>query len=789
MRYGLLHLAFLSPFLAAAAVPGHYIVEMAGDPVAVHIAKHARAAGIRSDAAQQRRTQIRQEQRPVRTRLEAAQAEIAASVDTVANAFIVRIPDDQAAQLESIPGVTRVYPVRMFKLSLDRALPLHHVPEAWQQVGGNAGAGMRIALIDTGIDVQHPGFQDPSLSIPSGFPRANTTDDLAFTSNKVIVARSYTDLLPVPETDRSPRDRVGHGTATAMAAAGVTNTGPLAAITGVAPKAYLGSYKVFGTPGSNDGATDGAILKAIDDAVADGMDVINLSLGSLEAARLESDIIVQAVERASALGVLVVVAAGNDGPDTNTIGSPATAPSAIAVGASKNDRVFAASATVSGGNPVLAVPGSGAASRAPVTGALTPVSTLDQDGLACLPLPTGSLQGRIAFILRGQCTFEEKLNNVQRAGAIAALIYTQQSQPDPITMSVGTATLPASMISYAAGVDIVQRLARNPALTATLTFTIGEVMASTDGLVGFSSKGPSVDLSVKPDLVAVGTNFYTAAQKFDRRGALYDANGYTLTQGTSFSTPLLAGAAAVLKAARPGLTLAQYRSLLINTAGTWSGSVQQIGAGILDLSAAVRATAAAFPTAVSFEAGAASPNVSRSLTISNVGTASTVFRLSTAPTAGAPAPVLSAGTVSLDPGASTQITVTFSASSLAPGQYEGSIRVADTTSGLEMRVPYWYAVASATPSSITLLDVHTGGRPLESVTNAVKFRVTDSSGIPLTNIQPVVTVVSGDGEITSVTSRDRLVPGEFGITVRLGPRRGANVIRIQAGDVVKDVTI
>src|SRR6185369_635325 len=385
------------------------------------------------------------------------------SLDTVANAFIVRVADAKAAGLASIPGVVHVYPVRSFKLNLDHALPLHRVPEAWQQVGiANAGAGMKIAVIDTGIDLHHPGFQDPSLPVPSGFPRANNAADLAFTNNKVIVARSYADLWQRADTDSSPRDHVGHGTATAMAAAGVTNTGPLAAITGVAPRAYLGSYKVFGTPGINDSATDASLLKAIDDAVADGMDVINLSLGSVEATRLEDDIEVAALERAAALGILIVVAGGNDGPDPNTIGSPGTAPSVITVGASKNDRTFAASATVAGASPVQAVPGSGVNARAPITGLLSPVAAIDQNGgLACLPLPTASLQGTVALILRGDCTFEEKLNNAQRAGAIAALIYTQESQPDPITMAIGSATLPASMIAYAAGIDFLERLKQN----------------------------------------------------------------------------------------------------------------------------------------------------------------------------------------------------------------------------------------------------------------------------------------------------------------------------------------
>ena len=128
----------------------------------------------------------------------------------------------------------------------------------------------------------------------------------------------------------------------------------------MAPKAWLGSYKIFGTPNVNDSSTDAALLKAIDDAVADGMDVINLSLGSFEAPRIADDVEVQALERASAMGVIVAVVAGNDGPDPDTIDSPGTSPSAITVGgAVTTTRTFAATATVAGGAPVVAIPGSG----------------------------------------------------------------------------------------------------------------------------------------------------------------------------------------------------------------------------------------------------------------------------------------------------------------------------------------------------------------------------------------------------------------------------------------------
>ena len=191
----------------------------------------------------------------------------------------------------------------------------------------------------------------------------------------------------------------------------------------------------------------------------------------------------------------------------------------------------------------------------------------------------------------------------------------------------------------------------------------------------------------------------TAAQTFDPKGVLYDPSGYTITQGTSFASPLDAPGAslALLKAARPGLTSAQYKSLIVNMAGAASGTAQQTGAGILDVFAALQGTAAAAPAALSFQSGGSSPNLSRNLTISNVGAAATVFQLSVAPLSGAPAPSLSATTFSLAPGASGQVTVNLSASSLQPGQYQGYILVADTSTGLAAQVPYWYAVSVRYP--------------------------------------------------------------------------------------------
>jgi minor extracellular serine protease Vpr len=270
---------------------------------------------------------------------------------------------------------------------------------------------------------------------------------------------------------------------------------------------------------------------------------------------------------------------------------------------------------------------------------------------------------------------------------------------------------------------------------------------------------------------------------------MFDASGYTITQGTSFAGPLVAGSAALLKAARPGLTSAQYRSLLINSASAASGTVQQTCVGILNVAAALNASATTSPASLSFQVGDGNPNLSRSLTITNVGAQSTNFELAAVPRPGSPTPALSVSSISLDPTSSAQVSVNFSASALAPGQYEGYIRISDTTTGAEAHVPYWYGVPANTPAHITILNASQGTVQATSGQDAVLFRITDASGIPVTDIKPTVSIVSGASTFSSVNSRDSVIPGAFGVNLRLGTRKGTSVVRIQAGDIVTDVSV
>ncbi len=345
-----------------------YALVLEDPPVAQKVQSRAALTG---SEAQAHMAKVRGAQRSVIAELGRRKVRVTSSSQLLVNAVFVRVAPEEAAALQAIPGVKWMQYLPPAKPLLNTALDLVGVPSAWTAIGSNsnAGAGIRIGIIDTGIDQNHPGFQDSSLKPPSGFPAGDT----GYTNNKVIVARSYVSLLNDPDPtystpdDFSPRDRQGHGTAIAMIAAGVQNNGPLAAITGVAPKAFLGNYKVFGSPGVNEYTLFPAWNQALTDAVNDGMDIVTLSLGEGDPAIVGPldtgasvcgdaicDVRSQAVESATKLGLLVVAAAGNGGdigakfPTQNSLNTPGVAPDALTVGASTNRHVLYQTVRVNG---------------------------------------------------------------------------------------------------------------------------------------------------------------------------------------------------------------------------------------------------------------------------------------------------------------------------------------------------------------------------------------------------------------------------------------------------------
>ena len=381
-----------------------YAVVLTDEPVAV---SHPGRMAMASGAATGSRTRLVASQKTISAQIVRLGGKVMGGDQDLVNAVFVLATPAGAEAMRSLPGVSRVERLRPMKMLANRALDLVNTRAGWARISGGegqAGAGVRIGILDTGIDQLHPSFQDASLSAPAGFPQcgpAEVGDCAQWTNNKVIVARSYVNLLSAQfgtsagatrPDDVTPRDRVGHGTMAAMLAAGVRTTSSGVTLTGVAPKAYLGSYKIFGSPGINEGTYTNVIIAALNDARRDGMDIVTLSLGSPAAypalervcganRNLACDLQAEAVHNATlssagSPGMTVVVAAGNDGdvsfnyPALGTIQSPATAPGAIAVGASTNSHVWFQTLTVNGlaGSPVNMRLGNGPQLTAPLTG-------------------------------------------------------------------------------------------------------------------------------------------------------------------------------------------------------------------------------------------------------------------------------------------------------------------------------------------------------------------------------------------------------------------------------------
>lgn len=757
-------------FCAAQALSGHYALILADPPV-------AKLFPGRGTQASQYRQSVKSSHAAVRRAAAARGFVFTGEADTLLNAVFVTAPGTRAAELSSIPGVAGVVPMRRFRLNLNRAAMLVNAGAAWNVVGGagTAGAGLKIAILDTGIDQTHPAFQDATLVTPSGFPIC-TGGDCAFVSNKVIVARSYVAMLAAGTSpansrpdDVSPRDRTGHGTAVASVAAGNTNQG-LLAITGIAPHAFLGNYKIFGSPAVNPSTSEDVIIAAADDAMKDSMDILSLSLGTPAFyAPLDSgatcgqstgtpcDALASALETAAQAGMIVVAAAGNDGllgtsaPGYGTITSPGDAPSVITVGATTNSHEVAGS--VRAGNASFAAfAGNGTAAALIAPG--VDVSTLGGGPQGCSAYSSGALTGSIAIVERGNCTFLTKLQNAQAAGAVGVIFYMADASTPIFPAGLAGTTIPAVMLSSADGAALLNGLSGSP--NVSLSPALSEyLLAVYDQLAGFSSQGPVTGSNaMKPDLAAPGTNMYMAAQTYDPLGELYSSTGYAVADGTSFATPLVAGAAALVKQNHPGWTAAQVKSALVNSTSITvtqddSGnavSAQSIGAGKLDAGAAAAAVVTASPATLSF--GEVPPlGGPQQILLTNSGAVNVALTIGGTAAAGV-APSFSATSLTLAPGASSTITVTLNGVVPGGGSYAGTISVTGT--GFVLRIPYLFIVPTGVVANlIPLYGYAWDGTVGDTV--YLLFKLVDTNGLAAAN-QRVTFRASSGATVYAATS-------------------------------------
>ena len=255
---------------------------------------------------------------------------------TVLDGLAVRLPQSEVDRLQSVDGVTKVYPNVSYHSLRTTTPSFIGAPALWGPQLSSAGQGVKIGIIDDGVDRVHPYFSARGYKMPRGFPKGNKR----FTDAKVIVARAFAPRSPKWKYARRPFDPVNsdHATHVAGIAGGnyrtrVTGT---TRVSGVAPRAYLGNYKVLSIPDGNFGLNGNSaeIVAGIEAAVRDGMDVINLSLGEAEVDP-SRDIVARALDGAAAAGVVPVVAAGNEYEDlgAGSVTSPGSSARAITVAA------------------------------------------------------------------------------------------------------------------------------------------------------------------------------------------------------------------------------------------------------------------------------------------------------------------------------------------------------------------------------------------------------------------------------------------------------------------------
>jgi len=574
------------------------------------------------------------------------------------NGFAARMTETQAHKLENFEEVLTVWEDEIRPLATNFSpefLGLFEPTVGLRGTPGLDGDGVIVAVIDSGITPEHPALDDtreadrPSLCRSSfaentllglwlckvykkqedvllydppedwnGVCQSGVQFEETACNNKLIGARYFVDGAqssgPIDSGEIiSARDTDGHGTHTATTVAGNrvnasifgTLLGP---VQGMAPRARIATYKAcWLRPGDLRASCNTSDLaNAIDTAVADGVHIINYSVGSsLRNATAPDDIALMAAAKA---GILAVVAAGNEGPNLGTIGSPAGAPWVITSAASSRDGQRFEEALEVLSPPAVA--GKYAVKEAsftprlidndPIEGRLILVDdgddTLDDGSAgttfdACEPLVNGNdVSGNIAYIQRGGCSFEAKIANADDAGAVAVLVFNIAGKPIVMTGASGLSNIPALMIGQADGNLILDEI--NVDQTVNLVLDKGFFLTEneTGNIMGsFSARGPALVQDIlKPDVTAPGINILAGFTP-DAANSVAGENFAYLT-GTSMATPHVAGVAALLRQAHPEWSPATIKSALMTTArqdinqqdGTTPANPFDFGSGHID---------------------------------------------------------------------------------------------------------------------------------------------------------------------------------------------------------------
>lgn len=659
-------------------------------------------------------------------------AKITSEYFTVLNGVAVSLNGAAVGKLRNNADVLTVEYNALYRPLMSESYKLINAEGAWTAAGGRAGAGagIKVGVIDTGIDPDHPFFDPEGFSYPTGFPKCDAADstshrpdqDCKYVSPKVIVAKVFYNKAKVRGLDAKAVQE--HGTHVAGTIAGVTgktavvNGVSIDDLSGIAPGAWLGNYNVF--PGNVASARSEDILNAVEAAVLDGMDVLNLSLGG--GYRGNNDLLAMGLDAAASAGVVVAVAAGNSGPGPFTVESPGRARDVITVGASSNQHFVGQ--PIRYGDPPTEI-GAAVGDFPPLPdGTFDLFVSGDASGLstACSGLPDATTSNQVVLVTRGVCTFSTKVRSAIAAGYVGVIVRNNVAG-DPVAMAKdggGGDDLPAVMVGLAEGNAL--RSAAPATITASATFS-EFVTGNGDILAGFSSQGPTfVDEAVKPDLTSVGVNVLSSVPcsfAVDKEAPCGGDGTWAFFQGTSMATPHIAGSAAVLLGLHPDWTPAQVKSALVNTAdlvvrnalnaASIVGPMAQ-GGGRENLTEAADATVFFDPVSASFGKIDASRNTptSMTITVTNTGSSSVTFDLEAlkfTPASGALGAVYNAGSVTsgdsrisfppsitVPAGSSADLTITVKEGLPLGTIVQGWLSLTGS-GGVEYHLAYWAHVA------------------------------------------------------------------------------------------------
>jgi minor extracellular serine protease Vpr len=706
----------------------------------------ARARGLLAFSAQRKLSTRTRSARAYLARLARLQAQAAAQIRRaipqariqnryrlVLDGFALRLPYRDLPKLARVQAVRRIYPSLGYHLDTNKSPSVIHADQFWANTGG-LGQGVKIGVVDDGIDQKNPFFNPAGFTYPAGFPKGQTK----YTTPKVIVARAF----PGPGSGKQGRLPIYradsfHATHVAGIAAGVQGTiagaGPdhptVTGLSGIAPRAWLGNYRVFNTPvptGGDDAFTP-QIVAAFESAVADGMDVINFSGGGPEVDPA-ADALIEATDNVAAAGVVPVISAGNDRDDfgLGSVGSPSNAPDAISVAAVSNLHVF---------GPELSVTAAGAPAntqhipfayngRTPPSwtqfdhilvdvGTITGTNGQPVDRRLCAsggdpndptisPLPSGSLGGVVALVSRGGCTFDSKAQRVARAGGTGIIIVDNRAGEAnfiPLLLQIG-----GGMIADLDGANLrafIDAHGGRTTFRATSASSPLEIQTGRSGIVtSFSSAGPTnFDHRLKPDVAAPGGAILSSTLRE------FAGSDFAVFDGTSMAAPHVSGAAALLIQQHAAWTPQQIKSALTTTAGpAWSNTARTQeapvlleGGGLVNVFAANNPKLFASPSSLSFgylDASAGATSRSLVISLSDAGGGSGTWTASIAAQSASTGATVAPGaaTVTVPPGGAANVAIfAGAAAGAARGDDYGFVVL--QRGGDRIRIPYYFSVA------------------------------------------------------------------------------------------------